>query len=694
MKKKKKTFEKKKPLKKRKNLWKKTFEKKKLFFFLRDFFQKNKPLKKTFEKKKKTFEKKKKPLKKRKNLWKKRKNLWKKKKKKKKTFEKKKKKKKKTFEKKKKNLWKKKLKKKKKNLRKKKPCHFGSRQAVSSKHHCHKSRSVVKFYMAHQNFEDVSSVTPQDDEAVCGEMDVQGTCLVDKHELMVALREMGKTECEIQRLLDTVSVKHKMPDAWREMGITEREFQQLLVELNLEQREEMITPSPQPYSHKIDVPLVGSRVTESKSRETHDVPVLGAVTMGAHTFYIVREKVDSADEESLAHTFGGSGTEEMESVPLPRNLSSTTFRRPCVRTRVPLCWHGAQCPWHRRGRCPLQAREAVRSPVTGENEIKAELNALWTALKKLAASLMWRTANAAATSAAITAACTERLPERTTEQIEVIPLLQAPASQVTGSLIRLDESDAVVYPQVCQEQYAAGETNRNRVDAPTVQEPLLGQGIPELQVVEQKQERTVEAIKVNPLERVQRRAVEQSVSLFERLEEFDKRLEMSLARRAENDEMIKEIGILLEEEKTCNAETGFSRFWAGGMGSGGYWISPIWVGSRGRVRIAPPRFRCTHMFDVSSNPSDGSCTFQMVGWSDVYVIATSVNLNNGELVEWSSIGTVTCQQCDEWGAFIDLQLWSIAWNDHLSVSISVLRISSSFVHCCFFCAPWIFICLS
>ena len=46
---------------------------------------------------------------------------------------------------------------------------------------------------------------------------------------------------------------------------------------------------------------------------------------------------------------------------------------------------------------------------------------------------MWRTANAAATSAAITAACTER----------------------SGSLLRLDESDAVVQPQVCQEQIAA-----------------------------------------------------------------------------------------------------------------------------------------------------------------------------------------------------------------------------------------------
>ena len=391
--------------------------------------------------------------------------------------------------------------------------------------------------MAHQNSDDVFSVTSQDDESAFGEMDGPGTCLVDKHEheLMVALREMGNTECEIRRLLDTVSVQHKMPGAWREMGVTEREFQQLLVELNLVQCKESLTPSPLPYSHKVDVPLVGSRVTESKSRETHDVPVLGAVTKGAHTHDIVREKVDSADEELLVDKFGGSGTEEMESVPLPRNLSSTTFRRPCVRTRrVPLCWHGAQCPWHRRGRCLFKHREAERIPVTGENEFKAELNALWTALKKLAASLMWRTANAAATSAAITAACTERLPERTTEQIEVTPLPQTPASQVTGSLLRLDETDAVVPPQVYQEQIAAGETNRNRVDAPTVQEPMLGQEIPELQVVEQKQKQTVEAIEVNPLVRVCRRAVEQSERLFERLEEFDKRLEMSEARRGRN----------------------------------------------------------------------------------------------------------------------------------------------------------------
>ena len=89
----------------------------------------------------------------------------------------------------------------------------------------------------------------------------------------------------------------------------------------------------------------------------------------------------------------------------------------------------------------------------------------------------------------------------------------------------------------------------SRVPAPQVQEPVLGQGIPELQVVEQKMEQIFEAMEVNLLERVQRRAIEQSVSLFERLEEFDKRLEMSEARRAENYELIKEIGVLWEERK-------------------------------------------------------------------------------------------------------------------------------------------------
>ena len=102
---------------------------------------------------------------------------------------------------------------------------------------------------------------------------------------------------------------------------------------------------------------------------------------------------------------------------------------------------------------------------------------------------------------------------------------------------------------VPQERDQRTDEQNARVSVPTVQEQMIVQGIPELQVVEQKLEQTVEAMEVKLLERVQRRAVKQSERLFERLEEFDKRLEMSEARRAENSELIKEIGDLWEERK-------------------------------------------------------------------------------------------------------------------------------------------------
>ena len=97
--------------------------------------------------------------------------------------------------------------------------------------------------------------------------------------------------------------------------------------------------------------------------------------------------------------------------------------------------------------------------------------------------------------AATSAACKERFPVRTMEQIEYIPVPQASASQVIGSHTRLDESVAPVYHQVRQ------ETTQNIVEIPTVQEQVIVQEIPEVQVVEQIQEQIVETIKVDPLER-------------------------------------------------------------------------------------------------------------------------------------------------------------------------------------------------
>ena len=48
-------------------------------------------------------------------------------------------------------------------------------------------------------------------------------------------------------------------------------------------------------------------------------------------------------------------------------------------------------------------------------------------------------------AAATSAACKERFPVRTMEQIGYIPVPPASASQVIGSLSRLDESDEAVY---------------------------------------------------------------------------------------------------------------------------------------------------------------------------------------------------------------------------------------------------------
>ena len=73
----------------------------------------------------------------------------------------------------------------------------------------------------------------------------------------------------------------------------------------------------------------------------------------------------------------------------------------------------------------------------------------------------------------------------------------------------------------------------------------------------------METVKVDPLERVQQHAVEQSASLFERVEEFGKRLDLSLKRLSENEEMIKEIGKLLEEKRAIDRADGIAKEYGG-----------------------------------------------------------------------------------------------------------------------------------
>ena len=287
-------------------------------------------------------------------------------------------------------------------------------QAVSSKH-C----PVVSSHISMQSFRRESCFTPQDDEAAFGEMDVQGTGLVDMYELADALRVMGKSECEIQQLLASISVN--------------------------------VVP-----------PTAAPKVTGPNLRKTHDLPVS-------------RGKTVSADEESLDYTSDVSVIDEMGPV------SSKTFRKLGTRTRqVPRCWYGSQCPWHRRGRCLFQHNEVRESFVTGEENFKAELNALWSAFRKLAATLMWRTGSSLGANAAATLAATATVP---------------------------------VHHEVRQEQIAAGETTRNTVENPTVLEQVIVQKISELQVMERIQDHNVESFKEDPQECVQQRTAEQIVRM-------------------------------------------------------------------------------------------------------------------------------------------------------------------------------------
>ena len=192
-------------------------------------------------------------------------------------------------------------------------------------------------------------------------MFLKGTGPVDKRGLADALRGMGQSERGIQQLLDSVSVN-------------------------------VVTLT------------VGPKVTVSNLRKAHDLLVL-------------REKVDSADEETLDYTSDVSVIDEMGSV------SSKTFRKLGTRTQqVPRCWHGSRCPWHRRGRFLFQHNEAGESLVTGEENFKAELNALWTALRNLTASLMWRTSSSLGVNAASTLARVQVV-ERNREQMAKLDAL-------------------------------------------------------------------------------------------------------------------------------------------------------------------------------------------------------------------------------------------------------------------------------
>ena len=81
---------------------------------------------------------------------------------------------------------------------------------------------------------------------------------------------------------------YELADALRVLGKSERDIQQLLKEL--------VPPTPQPYFHDVDAPVVGSKVSVPKLRKAPDVRDQSYFCVGtAHSALGTAEVAASSD---------------------------------------------------------------------------------------------------------------------------------------------------------------------------------------------------------------------------------------------------------------------------------------------------------------------------------------------------------------------------------------------------------------
>merc|ERR1712232_488800 len=100
---------------------------------------------------------------------------------------------------------------------------------------------------AHQHYAGLFGTTEEEELAAFHKMDKNNTGVLDKTELGHTLLEMGKSEREVQMLLDDIAEP----------------------ELNFEQFKELVSPSYESYTVTHEVPLVGTSVTLPNPRKAH-----------------------------------------------------------------------------------------------------------------------------------------------------------------------------------------------------------------------------------------------------------------------------------------------------------------------------------------------------------------------------------------------------------------------------------------
>mmetsp|Transcript_54533 Transcript_54533/g.145551 ORF Transcript_54533/g.145551 Transcript_54533/m.145551 type:complete len:233 (-) Transcript_54533:147-845(-) len=124
----------------------------------------------------------------------------------------------------------------------------------------------------------------QDDLDVFRNLDPDSNGTIDKTELASILRKGGRSEREIQMIVDST----------KNLVIDVKEF------------EELMTPAAQPFSQTTNIG--GQEVILPNARKVHDVPVLGIITAGTESLFssslvTVTSALQTTDEEAVKSTF-------------------------------------------------------------------------------------------------------------------------------------------------------------------------------------------------------------------------------------------------------------------------------------------------------------------------------------------------------------------------------------------------------
>ena len=194
---------------------------------------------------------------------------------------------------------------------------------------------------------------------------------------------------------------------------------------------------------------------------------------------------------------------------------------------VPACWHGDECPWHKRGRCLF--KHCLPPPVEltgGEVPVEQQLRDLRRTLQRLAAAVMWRGGKVIPE---------ERIPKHIVENVPVPQIVEDAVTIIPKERISECTSDTNVFEdcespagaahrlssgRALDEIVEATSASHERVQQRTIEELVQNRNGPvprfqeendevvKLLLAESMPERTVEQIGIMPVPQIQEQIAE------------------------------------------------------------------------------------------------------------------------------------------------------------------------------------------